>query len=88
MSKDKVREYLADLKHEIAGLKGGDANVRDRLNSLTAEIEQVLNGPADSRRKHALAESVRAHTEQFEAEHPDITSVLDKIMVTLSNMGI
>ena len=88
MGKDKVREYLADLKHEIAGLKGSEANARERLNALTAEIEDVLNGPADSTRKRALIESVRAHTEQFEAEHAGITGVLDKIMVTLSNMGI
>jgi hypothetical protein len=88
MSKDKVRKYLADLEREIAGLKGSDANVRERLTSLTAEIEQVLNGPPDGTRKHDLIESVQAHTEQFEADHPGITGVLDKIMVTLSNMGI
>jgi len=73
MSKDKVRQHLVDLRTEISKLKENDESTKERLNNLTSEIERLLEN---------------LHTKQFEIEHPSVTSVLNRIMVTLSNMGI
>ena len=88
MSKDKVREYLVNLRTEINRLEVNDESTRDRLNNLTSEIEHLLENPDDTTRNLALVQNLQMHTKQFEIEHPSVTSVLNQIMVTLSNMGI
>ena len=88
MSKDKVREYLVDLRTEINRLEVNDESTKERLNNLTSEIEHLLENPDDTTRKLALVQNLQMHTKQFEIDHPGVTSVLNQIMVTLSNMGI
>ena len=35
-----------------------------------------------------MLDSLRDHIEQFEVEHPRLTGALNRIMVSLSNIGI
>ena len=88
MSKDKVRQYLVDLRTEINKLEENDESTKERLNNLTSEIERLLENPDDTKHNLALVQNLQMHTKQFEIEHPSVTSVLNQIMVTLSNMGI
>lgn len=88
MSKDKVRKHLVDLQKEIHRLEVEDESTKERLNKLTSEIEHLLDNPDDTKHNLALVQNLQMHTKQFEIEHPRVTSVLNQIMVTLSNMGI
>ena len=88
MSKDKLREYLVGLRTEINKLEVNDESTKGRLNKLTSEIEYLLENPHDTKHNVALVQNLQMHMKQFEIEHPSVTSILNQIMVTLSNMGI
>ncbi len=88
MPREKLRKHLADLQSEINRLKENDTETREKLAGLTSEIEQMIANPDDSEHKNALINNLQANIESFEIKHPDLTGVLNQIMVMLSNMGI
>lgn len=88
MSKDKVLGYIRQLQTEIDGLEECDRSTKEHLTDLTSEIKYLLENPGDGRKKLALIEQLKTRIKQYETKHPVLTSVLDQIMITLSNMGI
>jgi archaellum component FlaC len=88
MSKNILKKQLADLKSEINRLKENDKITREKMSGLISEIEHMITNPEDSEHKSALIENLKNHIENFEIKHPDLTGVLNRIMVMLSNIGI
>lgn len=88
MSKSVLKKQITDLKTEISRLKDKDKTTRDKMTGLVSEIEHMIANPDDSAHKSALIENLKNHIEDFEIQHPDLTGVLNRIMVMLSNMGI
>ena len=88
MSKDKLQKHIADLNMEINRLKENDKITREKLTGLVSDIEHLIKNPEDSAHKSALIKSLQSHIEIFEIKHPDLTGILNQIMVMLSNMGI
>lgn len=77
---------LAALRQELEHLQTEPA-AKARLEELIAKIEADLNTPhssADDHGGYGLTELV----ERFEVSHPELTKVLNRLMLTLSNMGI
>lgn len=87
MSKEDVQESIARLKAEVNALDASKAAVKKRVNSLIRDLERQLES-ADEVDHGPMIERVGNVVDQFEAEHPAITGILNGIMTSLSNMGI
>ncbi|MBI9105707.1 MAG: DUF4404 family protein [Spirochaetales bacterium] len=88
MNRAQLKNYLEELKIEIGNLEDKDPQVLSRLNELAGNIEEALDSPAESSKNDDLIDGIQGNIEHFEAEHPTITGILDRIMNALSSMGI
>ncbi|MCU0848464.1 MAG: DUF4404 family protein [Spirochaetes bacterium] len=88
MSMNKLKKHLEELKSEANKLKAGDNETREKMTVLISEIEHLLENPDDSAHRSLVINNLQDHVENFEIKHPDLTGVLNQIMVMLGNMGI
>ncbi|MBN2702785.1 MAG: DUF4404 family protein [Pontiellaceae bacterium] len=79
----KVKSEVEALKREL-----------ERFPKETGKLEEMLDHAGESI-EHYTPEAVREllqmlkdTTEEFEVEHPQITSLINQVMVSLSNLGI
>jgi hypothetical protein len=86
-TREELLALLAELKTEVASLEAahdeqalGIARSADAAFSLASQAE-----PASS---PAVLDDLRASVVGFEASHPRLVQVVDRIALTLSNMGI
>lgn len=87
MEQQQLREQLDQLAQEIEGLQASGAD-KDRLVNLIADIESQLDDSASSDQSENLSDQVDSLISAFEAEHPTVAGILNRIMVTLSSMGV
>jgi ABC-type transporter Mla subunit MlaD len=88
MQRQQLTEYLEQLNHAIDDLHAPDDD-KSRLTGLIAKIELHLNTPLqDTGDVQTLADQVENMITTFEQDHPRVASILDNIMLTLSNMGV
>ena len=89
MSRKQIEQSLEQLRAELDALGDESGPARERLEKLVGEIDKELEGiEAETAAHESLIERLRHHVEEFEVEHPRVTSIVNDIMVTLSNMGI
>jgi len=88
MSKEELHKSLEALQTELDKLDGTDEEIRDRAARLIVDIECQLENPEDMEQKDSLLEKIPKLIDQFEVEHPRITGIMNRIMMTLSDMGI
>jgi hypothetical protein len=91
MSQDDIQHTLAELKQQLGQLSDTDAAVKQRMEILIAAIESQLTEETSDEASYedkGLIDQLNESVEQFEAEHPQVTGVLRRIMQTLSDMGI
>ena len=88
MSENKLQTELEKLRREVTTLATPDEVTREKLNVLINDIEKKLDKPADAEHHRHLMGGIKDAINQFEADHPRATAILNDIMVTLSNMGI
>ena len=85
----ELLKLLADLKAEVAPLT--EAHGED-AQSIARFAEASVHEVTRSERKPALADAalggLTASVEGFEGSHPQLVSVVNRIAVVLSNMGI
>lgn len=85
MNPTALHQLITELRVELDALDIDDQISRQRIEGLIVELEdQIEPGP----RATALSGSMPSYIEQFEVEHPRLTQVLNRIAVTLSDMGI
>jgi hypothetical protein len=86
-TRDELQTLLAQLKAEVATLTGThDAQAQSIARSTDAAIALAAQ-PAEGSTP-AVLDELRASVEGFEASHPRLVQVVDRIALTLSNMGI
>ena len=88
MDREEMEESLDGLRAQIRKLGKDDEPVKRRMRRLVADLERQLEDSGDSERHGLLLDSLREYIEQFEVEHPRLTGALNRIMVSLSNIGI
>ena len=88
MSKQDLRDALERLHTEIESLGEKDELLRQRMDELIVEVEQQIRGEGNEEHAAGLIDKLQQQVEQFEAQHPRVTGILNHIMMTLSNMGI
>lgn len=78
---------LAELKAEVSGLETAH---REQAQSITRSADAAfsLAGRSEEAAAPAVLEDFRKSVAGFEASHPRLVQVVDRIALTLSNMGI
>jgi len=79
--------YLDQLNVEIRELEAPESD-KARLSELVAEIERQLISTVIESEPHTLVEQVEVMVTQFEEDHPAVASILNNIMLTLTNLGV
>lgn len=87
MSREELRATLGHLRSEIDRAAFRDPEARDRVSSLIATLERALSAPEDEQSRERVREQLSV-IEQLEAEHPQLTAALSRVIGALSSMGI
>jgi uncharacterized protein YhaN len=88
MTQNELQKTIAELRAELTNLNTDDATARNHIQQLIASLEQHAKEPSNDTNKAALRENLSSTIERFEAEHSQITLILNQIMNTLSGSGI
>ena len=88
MPRKELNSLLTKLKQEITSLQDDQQGSRDQIESLIGDLETHLATGKTQDWPAEMTDRVRKEIEEFETEHPQITGILNNIMVTLSNIGI
>ncbi len=88
MSKEDVNQSIKALHAEIDRLDTPDGAMREKLLALISDVEKQMQEPESAEHKEANLQALPALIEQFEIEHPKVTTTLGKLLNTLSGMGI
>jgi len=83
---NSVKE-LQDLHDELSSLREAEKVVQDKINALLDQLDTELNRDDSSSEQETLSD-LSTVLQRFETEHPTLTDSINRIMVTLSNMGI
>lgn len=89
MSREDLQESVDKLREQIARLDPGEE--RRRLDRIVADLERQLERQDDDDDEgpvEALVENIGQAVGHFEVQHPRLTAALNKVMVTLSNIGV
>ena len=88
-TRTELLRLLAELKSEVAPLTGAhDENARSIAEFAEASVQQATRDEKDPALADAAIGGLTASVEGFEASHPQLVQVVNRIAVTLSNMGI
>ena len=82
-----LQASLEDLKREIDGLDSADDESRQRLQRIIANLETKLDASDDEPEENFMSYLEDSLT-HFETSHPRVTSIINRVATTLSNMGI
>ena len=86
MSRDELIESVERLREQVAKLDAHEAT--ERLDRILTDLEQQLDDPENEDRHGNLVENLGEAVGHFEVEHPRLTAALNRVMVTLSNIGM
>lgn len=88
MDREKLNDYLEELKKETEKLELIDPQAAERLKELTNNIEKTMATQGEDNAGKELNDGIQGNLEHFEREHPSVTSILNRIATLLSDMGI
>lgn len=88
MPRNELILLVAKLKEEIAHFRDNQQGSRDQIQSLISDLEtNIATGTTEDWPAQMIAR-VREELEKYETDHPQVTGILNNIMVTLGSMGI
>jgi hypothetical protein len=88
INETQLTQALEKLRREIGALDTADEASRHKLEQLVEDLEQKLENPEDRELHEDLADRLRDSMLELEVSHPRLTSIMNDIMMKLSNMGI
>ena len=88
MDENDLKKLQKDLDVEIRNMGGLDDISREKLDKLVSYIEMKLQNPHDPAHHDRLLEHLEDNIYYFEATHPDLTTVMNNMLMMLSNLGI
>lgn len=88
MSTEDINQSIEALHTQIDQLETPDAAVKEKLLALITDVEKQLENPESETHKNATLQTLPTLIEQFESDHPRVTSTLSRLLNTLSSMGI
>jgi len=87
MSFHDTSKQLKLLQDELACLRAAEHHVENKINELLDELNNELIAEPESSSDTDLTDLPKL-LQRFEAEHPALTDSINRVMVTLANMGI
>ena len=88
MSEAEINQSLEALHAEIGKLQTPDTQTKETLLALINDVEKQLQNPDSDEHKDTAVQKLPTLIEQFEADHPQVTTALGRLLTTLSGMGI
>ncbi len=86
---EKLRATVQELESELQSLDTLDDEARALLREAADEIHSVLEEKDPSKpAPESLTERLTHSAQEFEAEHPTLSGVVNRIVEVLRQMGI
>ncbi len=87
MTKETLQTQISDLHETLQQTTAVSPETKERLNTLEAEIQLIVQEP-ESLDPASLATRLEEFLAEFEADHPQLTTRMQMLINSLSNMGI
>jgi hypothetical protein len=87
MSVEQLGKQLKLLQEELACMRAAEQHIQDKIDLLLTELNEKLECDAEHHEDEALGD-LSNMLRRFEVEHPELTDSLNRVFVTLGNMGI
>ena len=91
MNIDALSEQLKNLQDELICLNAAEQRTRSEIEAVLLSINEALEEEKRTEQKSeqkAQLQSFSEYLHKFETEHPELTASINRILVTLGNMGI
>lgn len=86
---EKLQALVKELESELQGLDSLDDETKQMLESASQEIREALTeGQPAQLEPETLIDRLKVSTEDFEASHPTLSSVVGRMIDVLGQMGI
>lgn len=87
MNQNRLRTLLMELDRELKSTGSLDAQSRDLLEQVLADIRD-LDSPAEAGQHQSAEDRLRKLVLQFEAEHPRLSGAVAQVADALGKLGI
>jgi hypothetical protein len=88
-TRQELLDLVARLKTEVAPLvKTHEESVEQIAGSADAAVQAAVRREEQPEEAAQAVEGLAASVRDFEASHPKLVQIVDRLAVTLSNMGI
>jgi len=93
MNRDELLKTLETLHATLDDTTEVDDKTREMLRKVTDDIQQVLREDSEAKEPDAsdtnsLSEQLRETLIEFEARHPQVAGILERLTSGLANLGI
>ena len=92
MDNAHLQDTLTTLRSQLSSAGEIDAQTQTMLQTVTADIQTILDGRAAARTtdepETSFSERLRETLIELEARHPHLGGLLERITDGLANMGI
>jgi hypothetical protein len=88
---EKLRETVRELEEELSALDSVDEESRLVLEQALGEILEKLvdqRSLEEASDEEPIGDRLAAATEHWEAQHPRLTNLLDRLIAGLNQLGI
>jgi Domain of unknown function (DUF4404) len=85
---ENLKKLKLDLDAEIRKTNGLDDLSREKLDKLLSYLDAKMQTPDDPENNDLLIGNLEENIHYFEATHPDLTMVMNRLLTMLSSLGI
>jgi hypothetical protein len=88
-TRQELLELVAGLKAEVGPLSATHgASVDQITGNADAAVQAAMHRQEEPEKAAQAADGLAASVRDFEASHPQLVQIVDRLALTLSNMGI
>jgi hypothetical protein len=90
MDKDQLHQLLRQLHSELTQAQGFNADERELLKGLQADVQAILERPDEMAEPQygQLGTQLRQAVKHFEVSHPQLTWAMGEVLEILSRSGV
>jgi predicted nucleic acid-binding Zn-ribbon protein len=90
MDNTELRKLLHQLHDEIKSIRSVDEKSSEMLRDLERDIRAILERSEETpvQLHPSIVQRLEGALNHFEATHPDLTTLISKLLDSLSNAGI
>lgn len=85
---ERLREDLARLRDEIARADAGDRDALEGLAQLARDVERELEQERALSDPAGLVRDFEESISGFEASHPNLTAIVNNVLVLIGSIGV